>query len=392
MSPASSYKISSDLVISSWNLLTNPYNLVQSCQSNAVVDSKKTKGKTIANFRVGSASGSEAGLSSAENSKASSNVGGQSAALTATCSPDHLDTEHSKYDTDDKISRQTRLLKSKKPETINSVALSEDKMCNNDFNVKGDLVRHTKTHDTKRSFQCDICGRKFNKSFNLTRHEKTHSGEHPCKCDICERKFGCSDSLKRHANVHTGERPFKCEECGKKFTQKGKLTEHKRIHTGERPFKCETCGIRFFRSHHLIEHQRTHTYERSFTCNLCLKRFTRANSLSYHIKIHSADRPLKCPECGKGFQGKTDLNNHELSHSSIPPLRVMRVMPDFDTKVALNVMYLLSVLRVKNSRIKPTENPEKDQVKDAQPTGIQSSLDLTTTMKNLLKVRIVMQA
>ena len=66
----------------------------------------------------------------------------------------------------------------------------------------------------------------------------------------------------------------------------------------------------------------------------------------------------------------------------------MRVMPDFVKKVALNVM---CILIVKNIRIKPTKNPAAYQVKNAQPTGIQSGLDLTTTMKNLLKVRIVMQ-
>ena len=167
VSPASSYKISSDLVISSWNLLTNPDNLVQSCRGDTVVDSKKTKGKAISNFRVGSTGRSEAVLSSAENSKASSNVGRQSAALTATCSSDHLDTEHSKYDTCDQISRQPRLSKSKKPETINSVAISEDQVCNTDSNVKGDLVRHTKTHDTKRSFQCDVCEKTFSKKWHL---------------------------------------------------------------------------------------------------------------------------------------------------------------------------------------------------------------------------------
>ena len=103
VSPTSGYKISSDFVISSRNLLTKlltqQENLVQSCRSNAAVDSRKTKGQVIADFHVKSTGRSEAVLASAENDKASSNVGGQSAALTATCSPDHLDTEHSKYDT-----------------------------------------------------------------------------------------------------------------------------------------------------------------------------------------------------------------------------------------------------------------------------------------------------
>ena len=349
MSPASSYKISSDLVISSWNLLTNPDNLVQSCQSNAVVDSKKTKGKTIANFRVGSASGSEAVLSSAENSKASSNVGGQSAALAATCSSDHLDTEHSKYDTGDKITRQTRPSKSKKLETINSVALSEDQMCNTDFNVKGDLVRHTKAHDTKRSFQCKECGREFNKLGNLKRHENIHTGERSFKCNICERKFNCADSLKRHANTHTGKRPFECDECEKKFfrksslkrhkqshtgerpfncdeceksfTQKGILIEHKRIHTGERPFKCEICDKTFIQKGTLIEHERIHTGKRPFKCEICNKTFIQSYHLREHARTHTGERPFQCELCNKRFAQKNNLTEHKRKHTGERPFK-----------------------------------------------------------------------
>ena len=77
-----------------------PDILVQPCRDDTAVDSRKTQGKAIADFRVESTSGSEALLASAENRKAnrkaSSNVGGQSA-LTATCSSDRLDAEQGKY-------------------------------------------------------------------------------------------------------------------------------------------------------------------------------------------------------------------------------------------------------------------------------------------------------
>ena len=393
MSPASSYKISSDLVISNWNLLTNPDNLVQSCQSHAVVDSKKTKGKTIANFRVGSTSGSEAALTSAENSKASSNVGGQSAVLTATRSSDHLDTEHIKYDTGDKITRQTRPSKSKKLETVNSVALPyEDKMCNTDFNVKGDLVRHTKTHGTKRSFQCDVCEYECDNPSCLKRHKIIHTGERPFKCEICERKFNKAGNLTRHKITHTHERPFQCEVCKKTFTQKNNLIEHKRSHTGERPYKCEECGLRFFRSDYLKKHATTHTDERSFKCSMCERAFARKctllrhikshtderpfqcevcgrrfiqrnrltehkmvhtgerpfqcevcpknfnnpSSLKYHIKIHNDERPFKCTECGKCFRRKSSLNNHTVSHSSPPTFKCDACDARFRQKRSLN--------------------------------------------------------
>ena len=67
----------------------------------------------------------------------------------------------------------------------------------------------------------------------------------------------------------------------------------------------------------------------------------------------------------------------------------MCVIAAFTTKAALNVM---CVLIAKNIRIKPTRNPAKYQAKDSQTTGIQASLTLATTIKNLLKVRIAMQA
>ena len=337
MSPASSYKTSSDLVISSWNLLTNPDNLVQSCQSNAVVDSKKTKGKTIANFRVGSTSGSEAVLSSAENSKASSNVGGQSAALTAACASDHLDAEHSKYDTGDKITRQTRPSKSKNLETVNSVALPyEDQMCNNDFNVKGDFARHTKTHDTKRSFQCDECGREFNKSFSLTRHKKNHSGKRPFKCDVCNKEFSQKSNLTVHKRTHTNERPFKCDECEQSFTQKGILIEHKRIHTGERPFKCEICDKTFIHKGTLIEHERIHTGKRHFKCEICNKTFIQSYRLREHARIHTGERPFKCEVCGKAFSHKGNLTGHKMLHTGERPFKCTECGKGFYRKVHLN--------------------------------------------------------
>ena len=338
MSPTSSYKISSDLVISSWNLLTNPDNPVQSCRSNAVVDSKKTKGQVIADFRVESTSGSEALLASAENSKASSNVGGQSAAaLTATCSSDHLDAEHSKYDTSDKISRQTRLSKSKKPGTINSVALSdENQMCNTDFNVKGDLVRHTKTHDTKRSFQCDACEKTFVNASTLAKHKRSHTGERPFPCNVCEKTFTQKDHLKEHKRIHTGERPFKCEVCEKKFTQNSSLTKHKRIHTGERPFKCEVCGRKFSNSDNLRRHAKIHTSERPFKCEVCEKEFNQKSNLIIHERIHTGERPFKCDACEKTFAQKYDLKDHKMTHTDKFPFKCTECSKGFRRKTNLN--------------------------------------------------------
>ena len=328
VSPASSYKTSSDLIISSWNLLTNPDNLVQSCRGNAVVDSKKTKGQVIADFHVKSTGRSEAVLASAENSKASNNVGGQSAALTATCSSDHhLDAEHSKYDTGDKITRQTRLSKSKKPATINSVALPcEDQICNNDFNVKGDLVRHTKTHGTKRSFQCDECGRECLRAIFLKRHKRIHTGERPFPCDVCGKEFAQKGNLTVHKRIHTGERLFQCDVCGKAFAQNGYLTRHKRTHTSEHPFhgtkrsfQCDECGRECFRATFLERHKRIHTGERPFPCDVCGKEFAQKGNLTVHKRTHTGERPFKCDVCGYGCVSTGSLQKHKRIHTGECP-------------------------------------------------------------------------
>ena len=304
-----------DLVISSWNLLMEPDILVQPCRGDIAVDSRKTQGKAIADFRVESTSGSEAVLASAENSKASSNVGGQSA-LTATCSSDRLDTEQGKYDTGDKISRQTRLSKSKKPKAINSVAPPrEDQICNTDLKMKDDLARHTKIHNIKRFFQCEACGREFRRLDNLKRHTKIHIGEHPFQCDVCEKTLTQKHHLIAHKRIHTGEHPFPCDVCEKTFTQKHHLEEHKRIHTGEHPFPCDVCGKAFIQKHHLTRHKRIHTGEHPFPCDVCEKTFTQDHHLIAHKRIHTGEHPFPCDECEKAFIQKNNLIKHKRVHT-----------------------------------------------------------------------------
>ena len=316
VSLAGTCKTSFDLAISSWNLLMEPDILVQPCRGDTAVDSRKTQGKAIADFRVESTSGSEAVLASAENSKAGSNVGRQTA-LTVVCSSDRLDTEQGKYDTGDKISRQTRLSKSKKPKTINSVAPPrEDQICNTDLNVKGDLARHTKTktRGTKRSFKCDMCDHEFARLNYLKKHARTHTGERSFPCDECKKTFARKHHLKEHKKIHTGEHPFQCDECGRTFTQKNNWITHKRVHTGERPFPCDECEKTFTQRHHLIAHKRIHTGERPFQCDECGKTFTQKKSLTEHKRTHTNEHPFECKECHATFSQKSNLNKHRLVH------------------------------------------------------------------------------
>ena len=324
---AGACKTSPDLMISSWNLLVEPDILVQPCRGDAAVDSRKTQDKAIADFRVESTSGSEAVLASAENSKAGSNVGRQTAALTATCSSDRLDTEQGKYDTGDKISRQTRLSKSKKPKTINSVAPPrEDQICNTDLNVKGDLARHTKTktRGTKRSFKCDICDREFVNASNLKRHaRRSHADERPSfQCDICKREFISTDNLKRHARSHTGECPFRCSVCSRTFSRADYLRTHTGLHTGnKRRFECTICNKSFTRRINLNTHIDIHNNNPRFKCNTCDAHFYKRVLFKNHMRTHDGNRPCKCDICGSTFKTDSNLWIHKLIHTNKHPFK-----------------------------------------------------------------------
>ena len=326
--PANACKTLSYLVISSWNLLTNPDNLVQSCQGNAVVDSRKTRDKAIADFRVGSTNGSEAVLSSAENSKTSSNVSRQLAALTATCSSDHLDAEHSKYDTCDKISRQTMLSKSKKPETINSVALPyEDQMCNTDFKVKDDLVRHKKTHGIKCSFRCDICDREFCSAGNLRRHTQLHTNERPFRCKVCLDTFNRADYLLIHERTHTGERPFECTKCNKSFTRKPGLIAHMDTHNKTPHFKCDVCNNCFYRKQVLKNHMRTHDGIRPFKCDICAATFRTNSSFWSHKKRWHCDANSTSKTSNKHIKPENHTTNSETEFTTPGEVSTISQLP-----------------------------------------------------------------
>ena len=296
-----------------------PDSLAQPCRGNAAVDSGKTQGKAIADFHVESTSGSEALLASAENSKASSNVGVQTP-LTATCSSDHLDAEHSKYDTGDKISRQTSLSKSKKPEAINSVALPyEDQMCNTDLNVKDDLARHTKTRGTKRSFKCEACGREFSRSDDLRRHERIHTGECPFQCHVCKHKFRRLDYLKNHIKTHTNERSFKCTTCDKSFIRQSHLNTHMKNHSNIQHFKCDVCNTSFYQKDALRNHIYIHHSNRQFKCNKCGRIFKSSSNLWNHQFTHTNARPFKCDICNAGFKRNSTLTKHKKTHTKKQP-------------------------------------------------------------------------
>lgn len=113
-----------------------------------------------------------------------------------------------------------------------------------------------------------------------------------CTFPGCGREFQLKGNLKRHSNIHSGDKKFACKFCGKKFLRKADMEVHYRVHTGEKPYRCkyEECGKCFARRSDLLSHERTHTGRKPFACPFpgCERSFARKFDLHKHQRLHEA--------------------------------------------------------------------------------------------------------
>ncbi|XP_078532602.1 uncharacterized protein LOC144818757 isoform X2 [Lissotriton helveticus] len=103
--------------------------------------------------------------------------------------------------------------------------------CDERYDLKGELIRHMKTHAGVRPYACTYCERSFFRKANLLSHYTTHTGDKPYMCSFCHKRFNRKYNLNGHVRIHTGERPYKCTECDRSFIWKGDLNQHRRKHT-----------------------------------------------------------------------------------------------------------------------------------------------------------------
>lgn len=102
--------------------------------------------------------------------------------------------------------------------------------CEKSYSLKGELIRHIRTHTGVRPYACTDCEKSFFQKTHLITHRRTHTGEKPYVCSFCYKRFNRKDNLNGHQRIHTGEKPYKCIECDKSFIRKGDLNEHRRKH------------------------------------------------------------------------------------------------------------------------------------------------------------------
>nr|XP_048698028.1 zinc finger protein 501-like isoform X2 [Caretta caretta] len=191
--------------------------------------------------------------------------------------------------------------------------------CGKSFRLKGNLVKHLRSHAKVRPYQCTECEKSFNCQSDLLRHQMIHRGEKPYKCSECEKSYSRKVYLLNHQRVHTGERPFQCAVCEKSFRQKAVLISHQRLHTGERPYKCTQCDNSFSEKSKLNNHYRIHTGEWPYKCTKCDKSYSRKVYLLNHQRLHTGERPFQCAECSKSFMLKTSFMKHQRNHMEERP-------------------------------------------------------------------------
>ena len=101
--------------------------------------------------------------------------------------------------------------------------------CENTFRYKKGVVRHLKSHDATKVYECPRCGKLFKRIDVLAKHVKIHY-EGKYVCPTCEKGFHRRGVLNKHQKIHNevGEEEHmevdgECEEFFEEAALRGTL-------------------------------------------------------------------------------------------------------------------------------------------------------------------------
>jgi len=231
-------------------------------------------------------------------------------------------------------------------------------LCDWKFKTRGDLKRHlVSKHDRKMCSRCDMlfennellkshmqehnngpsdpcphCNKTFSNDGNLIRHIRSHDRRR--SCTECSKTFFSEDAYKKHLERHSkrsekvstsnskvlsanddAENLFVCNECGKKFRTKNILLYHMCSHV-QKPYGCCNCGSKFKHSTSLQNHIASHPIEDvMLKCMLCDEQFAQCFDVEKHVlSLHTGN--FKCEKCDEILWTIKHLTSHKKSHAA----------------------------------------------------------------------------
>ena len=212
------------------------------------------------------------------------------------------------------------------------------KSCKVSFDMKRDLRKHERKHQTdgtKRPFICIICS----KSFKILRSAvecELNSHKDKWNCTTCHKIFDEPKKLRAHSDTHISDL-FVCKIChpteddtmvsNKRtiFAKEFGLKKHLRLcHDGQKNISCHVCGKYFLLEVTLVHHMTDKHKDAWFKCEACNKKFRLKQTLEKHAKkthIFSNVEEVawfKCKSCKRKYRLKQTLEEHlKKTHSFI---------------------------------------------------------------------------
>lgn len=172
------------------------------------------------------------------------------------------------------------------------------KVCEDVYEDKQRLQRHTIKYHKKGSTFCVECKKSFPKQEGLRSHAYLHNAT---VCQGCNKKFSSNTCYKKHncSNPITAPSKFICDYCEKEYQFKGALrrhieTKHLNKHWNH---QCHLCGKRFLSLSVLLEHDNTHNrVEDRYVCNICGVKYSTRRGYERHRNRHTPDGTYMRPQ------------------------------------------------------------------------------------------------